>query len=249
MLGIVCAGSAQAVEVRVMISGGFLGAYKALIPQFEKSSGHVVTTIYGPSMGAAPETIPNRLSRGEVAEVVIMAAPALDDLIGKNRVLPGSRTDLATSVIGMAVRAGARKPDISSVDAFRRALLEAKTIAWSDSASGVYLSTVLFRQLGVAEQMQGRRRSIPGEPAGAVVARGEAEIAFQQISELLPVAGIEIVGPIPDEIQQVTVFAAGIPASAEASEAARAFVRYLASPEAAEAIRQSGLMPVSVKNP
>ena len=238
----------QAAELRVMISGGFFAAYKTLLPAFEKASGHTVTTIYGPSMGAAPEAIPNRLARGEVADVVIMAGPALDALIGQGRVLRESRTDLATSAIGMAVRAGARKPDISSVEAFRQTLLEAKTISYSDSASGVYLSTVLFKQLGVAEQMQGRRRLIAGEPAGVVVARGEAELAFQQISELLPVAGIEIVGPLPDAIQQITVFSAGIPVNAQAPEAAQALIRYLVTPTAGESIRQSGLNPVTSNN-
>ena len=248
VLCLACALPVQGAEIRVMISGGFFAAYKTLVAPFEKASGHVVTTIYGPSMGAAPEAIPNRLARGELADVVIMAGPALDNLIGKGSVDRESRTDLASSAIGMAVRAGTRKPDISSVDAFRQVLLDAKTIAYSDSASGVYLSTVLFKKLGVAEQMQGRRRSLPGEPAGGVVAKGEAELAFQQISELLPVAGIEIVGPLPDEIQQVTVFSAGIPSNAQAPEPARAFVRYLASPEAAEAIQRSGLMPVTAQN-
>lgn len=244
----VCGLSVQAAEIRVMISGGFFAAYKTLVPSFEKTSGHRVVTIYGPSMGAAPEAIPNRLARGEAADVVIMAGPALDTLIGQGRVVRESRTDLASSAIGMAVRAGARKPDISSVEAFRQTLLAAPTIAYSDSASGVYLSTVLFKQLGVAEQMQGRRRSIPGEPAGTVVARGEAELAFQQISELLPVPGIEIVGPLPDAIQQITVFSAGVPANALAPEAAQAFLRYLVSTAAAEAIRQSGLSPMNTKN-
>ena len=247
-LSLVCAVPLQAAELRVMISGGFFAAYKTLLPAFEKASGHTVTTIYGPSMGAAPEAIPNRLARGEVADVVIMAGPALDALIGQGRVLRESRTDLATSAIGMAVRAGVRKPDISSVEAFRQTLLGAKTISYSDSASGVYLSTVLFKQLGVAEQMQGRRRAIAGEPAGVVVARGEAELAFQQISELLPVAGIVIVGPLPDAIQQITLFSAGIPVNAQAPEAAQALIRYLVSPTAGESIRLSGLNPMTSNN-
>ena len=247
-LCLACVLPVHAAEIRVMISGGFFAAYKALLVPFEKASGHRVTTIYGPSMGAAPEAIPNRLARGEDADVVIMAGPALDTLISLGRVQRAGRTDLASSAIGMAVRAGARKPDISSVAAFRQTLLDAPTIAYSDSASGVYLSTVVFKKLGVAEAMQGRRRSLPGEPAGAVVARGDADLAFQQISELLPVAGVEIVGPLPDEIQQLTVFSAGIPSNALASEAAREFVDYLASPLAVEAIRQSGLMPMTAKN-
>jgi molybdate transport system substrate-binding protein len=232
----------HAAEITVMISGGFFAAYKSLAPRFEQSSGHVLKTVYGPSMGKAPEAIANRLARGEPADVVIMAAPALDQLIVKGVIAAEGRTDLAVSAIGMAVRAGAPQPDIATVDAFRRTLLAAKTIAYSDSASGVYLSTVLFKELGIDSAMQGRRRGAQGEAAGAVVARGEAELAFQQISELLPIAGIEIVGALPDAIQQLTVFAAGIPVQGNSS-AAQELIRFLASPAAAEAIRASGLAP------
>ena len=141
----------------------------------------------------------------------------------------------------MAVRAGARKPDIGSVDALKRALLEAKSIAYSDSASGVYLSTEMFQRLGIASQIAGRCKRIAGEPVGAVVARGDAEIGFQQISELLPVPGIDYVGPLPPEVQKVTLFSAGVATGSTHPAAAGALIKFLASPAAIPAIVKSGL--------
>ncbi len=156
-----------------------------------------------------------------------------------------SRIDLARSEIGMVVRAGEPKPDSSSVDAFRRVLLEAKSIKYSDGASGVYLSTVLFERLGSADQVRKKSRMIPAEPVGAIVARGEAQIGFQQISELLPVPGVTLVGPLPPELQQITVFSAGLVTGAKESDAARALLRFLSSPAAAPVIAKSGLVPVT----
>jgi molybdate transport system substrate-binding protein len=241
------AGSASAAEVKVMISGGFSAAYRELLPEFERSTHNSVTTAAGPSMGDTPQAIPNRLARGEPADVLIMVSGALDDLIKLGKVVSDSRIDLARSKIGMVVRAGEPKPDISSVEAFRRALLEAKSIVYSDSASGVYLSTVLFERLGIAEQLRSKSRMIPAEPVAAVVARGEAQIGFQQISELLPVPGVQLVGPLPPEIQKITVFSAGIAAGAREPDAARALLRFLSSPAAAPAITKSGLEPVTAR--
>ena len=174
-----------------------------------------------------------------------MAASALDDLIKAGRIRPGSRVDLARSGIGVAVRAGARKPDISSVDALRRALLEAKSVAYSSSISGVYLAAELFPRLGIADEMREKSRRIDRERVAAVVARGEAEIGFQQISELLPVAGIEYVGPLPAEVQRTTVFAAGIAAASADPVRARAVIAFLASSAARAVITKSGLDPIA----
>ena len=170
---------------------------------------------------------------------------ALDALIKDGRVLAGSKLPLARSGIGMAVRAGAPKPDISSVDALKRTLLEAKSIAYSASVSGLYLSTELFQRLGIADQVAAKSRRVERERVGAVVARGEAEIGFQQVSELLPIQGIDYVGPLPPEVQRVSVFSAGVAAGAKHSDAARAFIRFLASPDAARAIAKSGLEPIA----
>jgi molybdate transport system substrate-binding protein len=158
--------------------------------------------------------------------------------------VPGSRVDLVRSRIAMAVRAGAPKPDISSVDALTRALLSAKSIAYSSSASGVYLSTELFPRLGIVDRIAGKVRQIESEPVGAVVARGDAEIGFQQISELRPVKGIEIVGPLPDGAQRVTVFSAGISSRAKDADGAKQLIAFLASPAAAAVIEKSGLEPI-----
>jgi molybdate transport system substrate-binding protein len=177
-------------------------------------------------------------------DVVILAAGALDELIKQGKVVAGSRVDLVRSSIGMAVRARASKPDISSVDALKRTLLAAKSIAYSASASGVYLSQEMFQRLGIADQIRGKCKRIASEPVGAVVARGDAEIGFQQISELLPVPGIDYVGPLPPEVQKVTVFSAGVAVGAEQPDAARALIKFLASPAAVGAIKKSGLEPV-----
>jgi molybdate transport system substrate-binding protein len=239
------AGTADAAEVKVMISGGFSAAYRTLVPEFERATKNTVATVSGPSMGATPEAIPNRLQRGESADVLIMVGDALDELIKQGKVVADSRVELARSNIGIAVRAGAPKPDISTVDALKRTLLAAKSIAYSDSASGVYLSTVLFQRLGIADQIKGKSRMIPAEPVGGVVARGDAEIGFQQISELLPVQGIDLVGPLPPEVQKVTIFSAGIITVAKEPDAGRALIKFLASPAAAPAITRSGLEPVT----
>jgi molybdate transport system substrate-binding protein len=239
------AGAALAAEIHVMNSGGFSAAYRALAPEFEAATKNVLVTAWGPSMGTTPEAIPNRLARGEPADVLIMVGEALDELIKRGKAVAGSRVDLAGSKIGMVVRAGAPKPDISTVEAFKRALVNAKSIAYSDSASGVYLSTVLFQRLGIADQIAGKSKMIPAEPVGAVVARGDAELGFQQISELLPVPGIELVGPLPPEIQKVTVFAAGIAVGAKQPEAGGQLIKFMSSPAAAPAIIKSGLEPMT----
>jgi len=233
--------TANAADIKVFISGGFNAAYEKLVPEFEKATGHKVTTKRGPSMGETPQAIPNRLARGESADVVIMVGYALGNLIKKGQVVADSRVDLAWSRIAMAVKAGAPKPDISTIENFKKALLAAKSIAYSDSASGVYLSTTLFKQIGVYDQIKDKARKIPAEPVAKVVARGEAEIGFQPVSELRPYPGIDIVGPIPAELQVVNVFAAGIATSAKEPAAGKALIAYLVSPAAKPVIEASGM--------
>jgi molybdate transport system substrate-binding protein len=239
---LVLAGPVCAAEIKVMTSGAFTGAYLELAPQFERATRNRIVTATT-SMGTGADSIPNRLQRGEAADVVIMADAALDELIQGGRVLADSRVALARSGIGMAVRAGAPKPDIRSVDALRRTLLEAKSIAYSSSVSGSYLSSELFPLLGIADQIGPKSRRIDRERVGAVVARGEAEIGFQQVSELIHVPGITFVGAIPAEVQPMFVFAGALAVSVRQPEAANALLQFLASPEASAAILKAGLMP------
>jgi molybdate transport system substrate-binding protein len=238
-------GAASAADVQVMISSGFYGVYAELGPAFERASGHHLITTRGPSMGDSPEAIPARLARGEAADVVILDGGAADELGKRGLVRADSKTELARSLIGMVVREGAAKPDISSVEAFRSALLAAKSIAYSDSGSGTYLSTNLFAKLGVADQIAGKSRKVRGPPSGepvaAVVARGEAEIGFQQVSELIHVPGIAFVGAIPAEVQPMFSFAGALTGTVRQPEAASALIRFLASPEAAPVIVRAGL--------
>ncbi|WP_207538001.1 substrate-binding domain-containing protein [Sabulicella rubraurantiaca] len=242
---VLAAPALRAAEITVMTSGGFNAAYEALAPVFERETGHRLVTLRGASMGAAPDAIPNRLARGEAADVLILAAEALDALAQRGFVRPGSRTDLVVSRIGASVRAGGPRWDISTEEGLRRALLEAPSIAYSASASGEYLSRELFARLGLAELVMPKARRIYSERVGSVVARGEAALGFQQISELLPIAGLDFLGPLPESLQRVTVFSAGIAANAREEEAARALIEFLAGPRAYEAARALGLDPIA----
>jgi molybdate transport system substrate-binding protein len=244
---LVTAATLRAAEIKVVTSGTFRAAYLELVPEYEHATSHKLVTEFGAYMGATYNAIPMRLDRREAIDVVIMFAPALSDLIKQGKVRADSAVDLARSSIGMAVQAGASKLDISTVDALKRALLAAKSIAYSDSDSGVYLSTKLFPKLGIADQIKGKSRKIEAEPVGGVVAKGEVEIGFQQISELRPVKGIDIVGELPPGAQRVTLFAAGIPVTSKHPEEAKALIRWLASPAAYPAIKKSGLEPAESK--
>jgi molybdate transport system substrate-binding protein len=234
------AAAASADDIRVMTSGGFAAAYLELAPAFEQATGHRPVTDTT-SIGTGASGIAARLARGEAIDVVIASRQDIDRLIASGQIRAGSRVDLARSSIGMAVRRGAPKPDISTVDALRRTLLEATSIAYSASVSGVYLSTELFQQLGIADRVLPKSRMIEGERVGAVVARGDAEIGFQQISELLPVPGIDLVGPLPQAVQRVTVFSAGIGANARNPDLAKRLIDFMASPAAVPAIVKSAL--------
>ncbi len=230
--------------VRVMISGGFSAALRDLAPAYQRQTGDTIEIISGPSMGTTPQAIPNRLARGEQADVVIMVGYALDDLVKAGTVAANSKVELARSPIAMAVRAGAPKPDISTLDRFKTALLNAKSIAYSDSASGVYIQNEMFPKLGIADAVRAKSSMIPATPVGEIVARGDAQIGFQQMSELRPVHGIDIVGVIPPEVQKITVFAGGVVANAQHGASGRALLAFLASAAAAPAIANTGLEPI-----
>jgi molybdate transport system substrate-binding protein len=238
------AGSAGAAEVRVMISGGLTAAFNALVPEFERQTGNKVITSYGPSMGTTTNAIPMRLDRGEPADVLILVGYALEDLIKKGKAIADSRVDLVKSPIGICVKSGAPKPDISSSESLKRALLAAKSVAYSDSASGVYVSTEMFQKLGIADAMKDKARKIPATPVAEIVAHGDAEIGMQQLSEMLPVAGIDIVGPLPADLQKITIFSAGIATVSKEPDAAKALIKFLGSSAATPTIIKSGLEPI-----
>jgi molybdate transport system substrate-binding protein len=249
VLALLASGSVSAAELHVMISAGFYSVYAELGPAFERATGHRLVTTRGPSMGDSPEAIPTRLGRGEFADVIILDGATADELAKQGFVRAGSKVDLALSQIGMVVRAGAPKPNISSVEAFRKTLVDATSIAYSDSGSGTYLSTTLFAKLGVADQIARKSRKVRGPPSGepvaAVVARGEAEIGFQQVSELIHVQGVTVVGAIPAELQPGFSFSGAITKAARQPDAALALLRFLASSDASATIVKNGLTPIA----
>jgi molybdate transport system substrate-binding protein len=233
------AGPVSADEIRVMSSNAFRQAYLELIPEFEKESGHKVVTNF---VGGVD--LMKRMKAGESVDLVILAGTSLDELIRLGKVVPGSRVDLARVGVGVAVRAGAPRPDISSGAALKQTLLAAKSIGYSTGASGVHLAG-LFQRMGIAEELKPKiRQAPPGVPVGDLIARGEVEIGFQQQSELLPVAGIDLIGMLPPDAQEYTVFSVGVHASAKEPAAAKALVRYLASPGATPVKRKKGMEPV-----
>jgi len=233
--------ASNAADVKVVTSGAFTAAFLELGPQYEKATHNKVITEFGASMGTTHDAIPMRLQRGEQIDVVIMGSSPLEELVKQGKIRPGSRVDLVHSKTGMAVKAGAPKPDISTLEAFKKAVLGAKSIGYSDSVGGVYLATELFPQLGIWDQIKARSKKIEGLPVGNFVANGEVEIGFQQISELKPVKGIDIVGELPPGAQRVMIFGAGIPTTAKDPEGGKALIEWLASPAAYPAIRKSGL--------
>jgi molybdate transport system substrate-binding protein len=235
----VSAGIAHAADVNVMASMAIKEVYLELVPQFETISGRRVATNW---VGSAD--IMKRMKAGESTDLVIVAADAIDELTNLGKIVPGSRVDLVKSGIGVAVRAGAQKPDISSGEALKRALLGAKSIAYSSGPSGTYLSG-LFQRMGIADALKGKLVQAPsGTPVGGFIARGDAEIGFQQVSELLPVAGIDFVGPLPPDIQSITVFSGAVHVGATEPGAARDLLRFLASPASAPVMRRRGMEPV-----
>jgi ABC-type molybdate transport system substrate-binding protein len=241
LIALALTATAAADEIVVMTSGAFTAPFADAVPWFEKSTQHELVSVFGASTGGAADSIPTRLARGEPADVIIVSAPALDALIAAGEVEAGSRVDLVLSGIGVAVRAGAAKPDIGSVDALVRAVRAARSVAYSASVSGTYLATELFPRLGLAAEIAAKGKRIESERVGAVVARGDAELGFQQISELLPIEGIDYVGPLPAEVQRVSTFSAGIAVGARAPAAARELVAFLASPALGPVVEKYGL--------
>jgi molybdate transport system substrate-binding protein len=231
--------TASFAQLTVIISGGFSAAYREVLPEFERTTGVTVTTTSGGSFGTDPNTIGAQLRRGVSADVVILSREGLSELIAEGRIVAGTDTDLGRSPLGVAVRAGAPRPDISTVDALRQTLLRAKSVTFTSSTSGVYLTTTLFPRLGIADEMAGKSTT----SGVAAVVRGAAEIAVQPVSELLPVPGVDFVGTIPAEIQKINVYAAAVVTSSKDTEASRRLIAFLASDRAIAAIEKSGMQP------
>ena len=233
-----------AAEIQVITSGAFAEALKQLVPEYEKQSPNKVIISYGSSMGAAPDSIPSRLAKGEQFDILILAAPALEGFIKSGDLQSGTRVDLVASVMGAVVKAGAPKPDISTMNGLKSALLNAKSVAYSASASGVYLSTELFPKMGISEQMNKTARKIYSERVASVVARGDADLGFQQVSELLPIPGVDFIGELPQEAQKTVLFSAGITSNTQNLDASKDLIVFLASTKAVDTIQKAGLKPV-----
>jgi molybdate transport system substrate-binding protein len=230
--------AADAAEVTVISTGSFKAAFGELAPAFEKASGHRATAIW-----AGTDEIIRRLGAGETLDIVIAPAPWIDDMIKRGLLVAGSRVDVARSGIGVAVHAGVPRIDIGSAGALRSALLGAKSIALSTGVSGIYLAG-LFTKWGISDQLEPKIKRLPGSgPVADAMARGEAEIGFLQVSEWLGVEGVESLGPLPADIQEITAISAGLNKAAGAPDAASALVKFLASPAATPAKRRTGLEP------
>jgi len=248
VLALAVSTSAHGADLRVVSSGGFAQAYKDLSGPYERSSGNHLVSEWGPSMGATRNAIPARLARGEAIDVVIMVGDSLDQLMAEGKLEPGSKVVLANSPIACAVQQGAAKPDISTVDGLRRAFLQAQHVAYSDSASGEYIKRELLDKLGIRPQMEGKAAQIPATPVGEIIAHGQADFGCQQRSELKPVAGIDIVGLIPQEVQLRTQFSGAVVRGASQPQAAHELLRFLAAPDSAAAIEATGLEPVASRH-
>ena len=230
-------------QLEVMISGGFQGPYNQILPSFEKMSGIKVVTKSGASQGSGPKTIKAQLLAGTAVDVVILSREGLSELIAMNKILPNSDVDLAQVSIGLAVPTGNAKPDILTMKTFSNALVNAKKIVVPGSTSGIYLTQKVFTKLGINDQISVQITE-RGAQATTLLANHEANIAIQPSSELINVAGIDYVGPIPDSLQLIQTFAAAITTNTSNLEAAKKLIEYLSSPIAVGPIKNSGMNTV-----
>jgi molybdate transport system substrate-binding protein len=238
-LAVVGTQSAVAAEIKVLTAGAFKQVLLALVPAYEKQTGNKVT-VENDTVGA----VVKRIKGGDAFDVVIVSPAAVDDLAKDGKVVAGSRSDLAKVGVGVVVKDGAARPDISSVDAFKRALIAAKSVAYIDPASGgssgIFVDRLLDK-LGIAGDVKPKAKLIPGGAVADHIADGEAEIGVHQISEILPVKGVTLVGPLPAEIQNYTVYAAGLGAQSKESDAAKALIKVLSGPDAAAVFKAKGM--------
>lgn len=233
------AGLSRAAEIKLIAANAVKASVLEIIANFDKTSGHRVVAVW-----SGTDAIAKRIDSGQVFDIVVIAAQNVDKLAHDGKVVAGSRTDFAKSGVGIAIRSGLPRPDVSSSDAVKRAVLGAGSIAYSSGPSGYYL-VELFKKLGVFDQIKDKVRQPPsGVLVGELVARGEADLGFQQISELINVHGIDYLGPLPAEIQNITVYSAGLLTASPAPDAARTFIRLLTAPESATPIKKIGMDPV-----
>ena len=234
--------AAASAQLNVLISGGFSGAYEQLLPEFERTSGIRVTTGSGASQGTGPQTIAAQLARGVPADVVILSREGLSELIAANRIAPGTDVDLARVPLGVGVRAGTPKPDVSTVEAFKQVVLKAKIVAIPESTSGIWLRSDLFPRLGIAEKIN-VKVAPRGTDATRMVAAADADLAVMPVSEIVHASGVDFAGSIAPEIQFVQVFCAAVVAGSGEIEGSKRLIEFLASARASEAIRNSGMEP------
>jgi molybdate transport system substrate-binding protein len=229
---------AGAVEITVLSTQATEQAYRELVPQFEQATGDTVKTTFTGTLDAK-----KRIAAGEPFDLLIMASPDIDAFMTLGTLVKGSRVDLAKSGVGVGIKAGAPKPDISTTEAFKNALLAAKSIGYSTGPSGVYVKG-LFERLGIADEVKPRLKQTPtGVFVGTIIANGDVEIGIQQVSEMSHFAGVDFVGALPADIQKMTIFSSGIAARSQHEEAARALVKFITAPEAAAAYKKSGMEP------
>jgi molybdate transport system substrate-binding protein len=239
---------AASAQLKVLISGGFSGPYEQLLPEFERSTGIHVTTGSGSSQGNGPQTIAAQLARGVPTDVVILSREGLTELAAANRIAPGTDVDLAETPLGLAVRAGAPKPDVHTVEAFKQVVLQARAVAVPSSTSGIFLMKDVLPRLGIADRVN-VKATPRGTGATAMVAAGEADVAVMPVSEIVHASGVELAGVLAEEIQLHQNFAAAMVVGAQQPEAARKLIAFLASPQAADAIRRGGMRPLGKPGP
>jgi molybdate transport system substrate-binding protein len=235
---------AASAQLNVLISGGFSGAYEKLLPEFERTSGIKVMTGSGASQGTGPQTIAAQLARGVPANVVILSREGLSDLIAAKKIAAGTDVDLARVSLGVAVRAGAPKPDVSTVEAFKQVVLKANTVAIPGSTSGIWLTTDLFPRLGITERINVKVTS-RGTDATGMVAAGGADLAVMPVSEILHAPGVDYAGSLAPEIQFVQTFSAAVVGGSGDIDDSKRLIEFLASARASEAIRNSGMEPLA----
>jgi molybdate transport system substrate-binding protein len=227
-----------AAEIKVLSSIATREAYNELVPQFEKSSGHTVITTW-----AGTTAIMQKMAAGERHDLIIISGTEIDELIRQGKIVADSRVNVARCGIGIAIRAGSPKPNVSSADALKRALLAAKTVGYTSGPSGIYMGKLIER-MGIADQIKPKFRSVPsGGTIGTIVASGDCEIGFQQVSEIVHIPGVDFAGPLPPEVQHVTVFCCGVQTGSTNDVAARSLASFLSSAGAAAVMKKHGLEP------